>query len=81
MIQFVGRHDGAPRDAPLPGRLLGARMSSEWKSVLTAADAGAFDLPLSPTEEPYCTEERAAKLKHLQSERMTGPRRQLDFLN
>ena len=60
-------------------RRLTASMNAEWKSVLTVADTAALPPPLSPTHESYWTEERAKKLRRLQSEPMTPPRQKLGF--
>ena len=60
-------------------RRLTASMSAEWKSVSTVADAAALPSPLSAKGEPYWSEDRAAKLRRLQSEPTSPTPRQLDF--
>ena len=54
-------------------------MGAEWKSIAVAADAQAFPSPLSAKGQPYWSEERAAKLRRLQSEPTSPPPRKLDF--
>ena len=54
-------------------------MGTAWKSIAVAADAQAFPSPLSAKGQPYWSEERAAKLRRLQSEPTSPPPRKLDF--
>ena len=54
-------------------------MGAEWKYIAVAADAQAFPSPLSAKGQPYWSEERAAKLRRLQSEPTSPPPRKLDF--
>mgnify|MGYP000220296305 FL=1 len=60
-------------------RQLKDSMGAEWKSIAVAADAQAFPSPLSAKGQPYWSEERAAKLRRLQSEPTSPPPRKLDF--
>ena len=51
-------------------------MNAEWKPALTVAGAGALLSPISAKEDPYWSEERAPKLRRLQSEPTSPPLRQ-----
>ena len=60
-------------------RRLTASMSAECKLVSKVADAAALPSPLSAKGEPYWSEDRAEKLRRLQSEPTSQTPRQLDF--